>query len=583
MHFKLIKQNLVTIRRLYEFSRGCRTSYNIALLINAFTMIRYSFVVGFSIQWITDSAVGRDWDAFRKALIFFAAAYTISTVMCFFEGYLMETRVALITGGIRKTLFQHFMSLPSLYYDNSHSGDLQSRLTNDLAKTSKAVSYSLVNPINFLSWGTINIIFITAISWKMGLICIAMAAAVILVNTLYLRRIEKHSEEIQSSLGDATGYYSDIVNGLPIIKSFNLQKWAYERYNEENEKILSAELKLNKVLSNQDGMNWLIHGICTFGLFGIGSIYLAKNEITIGSLLAIFKYSSALVNSFTGFGEVLSGIQRLLASVNRVFEVLDSPVEAGVEELVKADLSTAEVLTFDNVTFSYEEGKAVIESFSESIRRNETVAIVGPSGAGKTTIMKIIMGFYELPKECGHIYLYGRSIKEYSLAERRSLITYVPQTNYLFSGTIRENISYGKASATEEEIINAAKAANAHEFIMSLPEGYNTKVGERGSFLSGGERQRIAIARALLKNSPILLLDEPTASLDSESEQKIQEAMKVLMEGRTVIAIAHRLSTIQHADKIIVLEQGRVVESDNHEGLLRLNRRYAYYYKLLYN
>lgn len=582
MHFELIKKNLVTIGRLYKFSKECRTSYNIALIINAFTMIRYSFMIGFSIQWITDSAIAKDWDKLGKALMFFAVAYIVNTMLCFFEGYLMETRVALITGKIRKTLFGHLISLPIYYYDSNHSGDLQSRLTNDLSKTSRAISFSLVDPINFLSLGIINIIFITIINWKMTAICIATVAVIILINILYLKPIEKHSDEIQSSIGDATSYYSDIINGIPIIKTFNLQQWAYERYSGENSKILSAELKLNKINSNQISMNWLTHSICTFGILGIGSFFLANKEITIGSLLAIVKYASSLVTAFTGFGETLADIQRLLSGANRVFEILDSPTESSASKQVKADLSVDNVLTFDNITFSYADGKQVISNFSESISKDKTVAIIGPSGAGKTTILKIIMGFYELPDECGKICLYGKDIKEYSLTGRRSLITYVPQSSYLFSGTIRENISYGKLEVTEEEIINAAKAANAHEFIIKLPDGYDTLVGERGSFLSGGERQRIAIARALLKNSPILLLDEPTSSLDSESEQKIQEAIRVLMKGRTVIVIAHRLSTIQHADKILVLEQGHVTEKDSHEGLLKLNQRYAHYYKLLY-
>jgi ABC-type multidrug transport system fused ATPase/permease subunit len=235
-------------------------------------------------------------------------------------------------------------------------------------------------------------------------------------------------------------------------------------------------------------------------------------------------------------------------------------------------------LQFDSVDFAYNCDDLVLKGFTTEVDKGETSAVVGLSGSGKSTLFKLLLGFYK--SAAGRICLFGRDIREYSLSELRGLIAYVPQESYLFSGTIRENISYGRLGASEEEIIDASKAAFAHDFIMELPEGYETQVGERGARLSGGQRQRIAIARALLKNAPVLLLDEATASLDSESEQQVQQALEVLMKGRTSIAVAHRLSTIRNAKNILVMDSGSVVEEGNHDFLLSLDGAYARLYHI---
>lgn len=581
--FQIIKDNAKVLARLLKFTKGVRASYFTGLFINAFTNLRYSLVIGLSIQWVTDSALKKDWGQLHKAVIFSIVAFAINVICAFFEYYLIETRMPMIGGRIKNIVLERFTRLQTSYHDNNHSGDLQSRLTSDLETAISAISYQLEHPINILSLGVGNIIMISLFSWKMALVCIAFAILAVFINVFFFKSIDRSSREIQSFIGDATTYYSDIINGLPIIKIFNLQLWSYKRYENENKKILAGNLKLVKINSHQSSVNELMNNISTFGILGIGAIFLATGQISPGSLLVITRLAGVLTWAFTGFSERITNISRLLAGAKRIFDILDSPIEEQIEDKAKIDTSVKQVISFEHLSFKYENGQRVLEGFSESINKGETVAIVGPSGSGKSTVVKLIMGFYHQMDEGGRILLYGRDIRDYSLEKRRSLMTYVPQSNYLFSGTIRENIAFGRQDASEEEIIGAAKAAYAHDFIMKLPKGYDTEVGERGSFLSGGERQRIAIARALLKDAPILLLDEPTASLDSESEQEIQKALDVLMKGRTVIVIAHRLSTIQHADRIVVLEGGRTVERGNHEELMGINQRYAYYYKLLYS
>lgn len=550
---KILKENYKVVARLFKYSRGFRKSYIAALIINAFTMVRFSFIIGFSIQWVTDSAIARDWVQVENSLTFAVIAFVINSILYFFEGYLMLTRVEMMMAKVKNELCDKVLHLSAQYYDSNHSGDLQSRLTSDLALAGNAISFTLVDPINFIALGIANLIFIGLSSWKMAIICVILVALVIILNSVFIKRIQQSSEKIQSAIATATECFSDIINGIAIIKIFNLQQWIYNRYDNESKKVLYGQSRLIKMTSAQKSLNNLVNNVCNFVVLGIGAIFLSQGELTAGALLAIFRYVSTLVFAFTGFGMVLSEITESIVGAKRVLEILDLQEENQSNYRIKPNLSDRIVLAFENVSFKYENGQRVIENFSEKIQKGEKIALAGPSGAGKSTILSLIMGFYEPSNEDGKIILYGKDIREYSLEERRRLMTYVPQSNYLFSGTIRENIAFGREGATDEDVVEAAKAAYAHDFIIKQPQGYDTKVGERGVFLSGGEKQRIAIARALLKDAPIILLDEATASLDSESEREVQTALEVLMEGKTVIAVAHRLSTVKDADRIIVL------------------------------
>jgi ATP-binding cassette, subfamily B, bacterial len=298
-------------------------------------------------------------------------------------------------------------------------------------------------------------------------------------------------------------------------------------------------------------------------------------------MLAVINLLNGVVFMFTSLGNFIAQIQGSLAGANRVFELLDEPVEPERYVLKKTE-DTAAMVELQDIGFSYNGTDRVLDGVSLSIGKGQMAALVGPSGGGKSTVLKMLLGYY--PPQEGNIVVNAKSIGQYSLTELRDMMAYVPQDAYLFDGTVEENIWYGRPKATREEVIAAAEAANAHGFITELPEGYATKVGERGTRLSGGQKQRIAIARALLKNAPILLLDEATSALDSESEQLVQDALNRLMQGRTTIAVAHRLSTIRHADVIYVIEGGEVVEKGNHtelaEGEGLYNRLYELQFKL---
>jgi ATP-binding cassette subfamily B protein len=318
-------------------------------------------------------------------------------------------------------------------------------------------------------------------------------------------------------------------------------------------------------------------GVMSYGLY-----LLLNNQISLGAILAVIFLQGNASFLFENIGRFISDVQKSLAGAIRVFEILDMSTENDYKPDLFDNSSLSnrhkdEMIKLENAEFSYKENK-VLDNVSLSIAKGSVTALVGPSGGGKSTIIKLIMGFYQL--NSGKLIVSEKPVNNYTLEQLRSQIAYVPQNAYLFYGTILENISYGKDNASQEEIIEAAKAANAHDFIMQMPNGYETLVGERGESLSGGQRQRVAIARAILKDSPILLLDEATSALDSESEQLVQDALNKLMKGRTTLVIAHRLTTVTHADKIYVLENGKVVECGTNKELLAKEGLYSKLYKM---
>ncbi len=580
-YFFTIFQKLETIKKLFGFSKGNRAGYFIALFINALSMIRYSFIIGFPIKWVSDSAFAKDWDQLKKNLVITGIILLVNMIVIYLEGYLMDSSAVKISGNIKRDLFKKILHLPSAFFDVNHSGILMSRLTEDVEETQAAISFDLVDTINYLSLGLGSLVFIAILNFELAIICTLLSIFLVVFNFIFLKPVSRLSSNIQAAIGKATARYSDIINAIPVIKMFNLSKWVHGKYDDESKTILNEGIHLIKVNSLQRTINVLLEYFFSFGILGIGAVFLFHKKITPGSLLALMRYSSVLSFAFIGTGECLSRITKLLSGAERVLDIIDEDSEGNGYCLSRnPDTSGNEIISFNNVCFSYNENGNVLSNISETICRGETIALVGESGSGKSSFLKLIMRFYDLKPENGNISFYGKNIHEYSLKKIRDLITYVPQSNYLFDCSIRENILLGKEDATSMEIEEVAKKAHAHHFIMDLKDGYNTRIGERGSLLSGGQRQRIAIARALIKNAPILLLDEATSSLDTESETEIQKALEELMIGKTVVTTAHRLSTIQHADRILVFEKGRIIERDTHDELVKQDSRYAQYFNL---
>jgi len=377
------------------------------------------------------------------------------------------------------------------------------------------------------------------------------------------------SRRLQSHLGKATQRFLDIISGVRVIKLFNINTIILNGFRTENNKVIEEGLYLTKKEAEKSSVNMLLSFLTFLGVLGAGA-YMVYYRITdLGTVIAILTLKMQVFCLFEEVGSNFVDLQKSLAGAKRVFNLINEREESitsdiYIEDSKLSDKNTAVV--FDHVVYSYNGHTNTIDDISMTIEKSQITALVGLSGAGKSTIIKLLLGLY-VPQD-GKIILDGVEDKEINLEELRDRIAYVSQTTYLFEGSIEENIRFGNFSATKEDIVAAAIAANAHDFIRDMPEQYDTAVGEGGNGLSGGQRQRIAIARALLKNAPILLLDEATSALDSDSERLVQEALYRLMKGRTTIVVAHRLSTIQNADKIYVIEDGRVIEEDTHKSLL---------------
>lgn len=561
---QILKKNYRVVGKLFRYSKSFRKSYIAALLINSLTMVRFSFIIGFSVQWVTDSALSGDRAAFRIAMTYAAAAFAVNAVLYYFEGYLMISRVSMIMAGVKTDLYNKVLNLAPAYFDSTHSGDLQSRLSSDLAQAQEAVSFTLVDPVNFGMLGIVNLTLIARNSWKMALICLGLVALTVLCNSLFLVRLQTLSESVQENIARAAERYSDILHAIPLLRVFSMQQWVFARFDLENQKLVKDQKKVVKNSSLQESMNNLLNNICSFVMLGIGAIFLANGELTAGALLAAFRYVNTLVFSATGFGNVMTNITKSIVSAERVLAILDYEEERTCPKRqtgpkAKPECAAAAV-SFHDVTFSYQDGAPILNHLSFTLDQGKSLALVGASGAGKSTILDILMGFCSPESVSPNVQIFGKAIGEYPLEELRENIAYLLQDSYFFDGTIRDNIACGRPGAAVSRIEAAAKAAKAHDFIMDLPDGYDTQVGENGAFLSGGEKQRIAIARAFLKDAPILLMDEPTSALDSQTEAAIREALARLMAGRTVIIAAHRLSTIRDADNILVLKNGGAAE-----------------------
>ncbi len=418
----------------------------------------------------------------------------------------------------------------------------------------------------------------------MTLLIVFSSLLPLLINTLYAKPLRQIGQESQSGLAKLSERLVDLLAGFQIVRTYNLGEWILERFERSNENVLDTSLNRVQLESTLASANNFA-GIMFFLPTLVGLYLVLQGKTTMGTLIALTQLNNQVQGMVYSLGGIISGIQGSLAAADRILNTLDTAPEPeyypAVEMLPARSTSPAQpdsVLSFQDVSFSYGDDRITLQGITFDIQEGHIAAVVGPSGSGKSTILRLLMGYY--PVESGSVSILGEAMHTYALHELRDLFAFVPQDAFLYTGTILENIRYGRPGASEDEITDAAKAAYAHQFIRELPEGYQTVVGERGSRLSGGQRQRIAIARALLKKAPFLLLDEATSALDSESETLVQQALDVLMHGRTTIVIAHRLSTIENADIIYVVDNGQVVEHGKHQELIDKVGLYHHLYEL---
>lgn len=493
-----------------------------------------------------------------------AANYYMSYI-----GHVMGVR---LETDMRRDLFAHLQELPFSFYDNTKIGQLMSRVTNDLFEITE---FSHHCPEEFFIAGVKIIgsfVLLLGVNIPLTLIIFAMLPLMLLSVILFRKKMRGAFKESKVQVGELNSDLEDSLLGVRVVKSFANESVEREKFAKGNNKFLNIKRKAYKYMAGFNAATKFCEGLMYVAVVVIGALFMLDGQIDSVDLIAYLLYIQSLLTSIRRIVEFTEQFQKGTTGIERFLEVMEEPVNIEDKPNAKELGNISGEISFNDVSFSYGENGNVLEHFNLKIRAGESVALVGPSGAGKTTVCNLIPRFYEAT--AGSITIDGQDIKDVTLKSLRSNIGTVQQDVYLFSGTVAENISYGKISASQQEIEEAAKAAGAHEFISQLPDGYNTYVGERGVKLSGGQKQRISIARLFLKNPKVVLLDEATSALDNESEKLVQKSLEKLANGRTTVTIAHRLTTIKNADRIVVLCEDGIREQGTHKELLEVHGEY---------
>ena len=479
---------------------------------------------------------------------------------------------------VRSVLFRKFQKMPLSYYDKQQTGTVMSYITNDVSAMQSAIVDNLIELVTESSILIGSLAMMIYLDWKLSLLTLMTIPLVGFAMKIFGRKLKRSSTVIQERAAEITSLLQESISAIRVVKSFVRETYEIRRFEEQNWKNFQAAMKNVKLTSLLTPTVEFLAAIAVTFIVWFGGYEVVNEVITAGELVAFLTYAVNLANPVKRLSRVYAAIQKAMAAADRVFEVMDLDEKITEVPGAKPLPPIKGQVEFKDITFSYKEGQPALQHISLKAEPGQMIALVGPSGSGKSTIANLIPRFYDV--DSGTISIDGHDIRQVTADSLREQIGLVPQETMLFSTTVMENIRYGRLDATDEEVVEAARAANAEEFIKDLPEGYDTKLGERGLNLSGGQRQRLAIARAILKNPRVLILDEATSALDTESEKIVQDALDKLMVGRTSFVIAHRLSTIFNADQIFVVENGHLREHGTHEELLAAGGLYSNLYNI---
>ena len=497
------------------------------------------------------------------------------------QSYLVSYIAQRVIIDVRELLYIKFQKLQLSYYEKKQTGTIMSYITNDVAALQAALVDSLIEMVTERSILIGSLIMMFYLDWKLSIVTLVVVPIIGQAMKVFGRKLKMSGALIQERTAEITSLLQESISGVRVVKSFAREDYEIKRFQNQNDLNFRANMKSVQLSSLLTPTVEFLAAVIVAVILWFGGYQVVNGALTAGALVAFLTYAVNLANPVKRISRVYGTINKAMAAAERVFNVLDTEEELKDKPNAIELPKISGTVKFDHVSFGYKEGVNVLHDLTLEAKPGQVIAFVGPSGAGKSTIANLIPRFYDVT--AGSIKIDDIDIRDVKIQSLREQIGVVPQETMLFSGSVKDNIRYGRLDATDEEIIEAAKAANAHNFIMNLSDGYETKIGERGITLSGGQRQRTAIARAILKNPRILILDEATSALDTESEEIVQEALDKLMIGRTSFVIAHRLSTIIHADKIIVLENGRVCESGTHQQLMQTGGLYSHLYNIQFS
>ncbi len=518
-------------------------------------------------------ATGIDFGKIAQILFTLLGLYVISVIFSVIQGFTMTSVVQKLTYNLRNQLAQKINKLPMKYFDKKTNGEVLSIVTNDIDTLSMNLNQSVTQIITSICTIIGILIMMFSISWEMTLISIIILPVSGFIVGMVAKKSQKYFKMQQDYLAHVNGQVEEIYSGLNVVKAFNSEEKVLKEFKDSNGKLYKSAWKSQFLSGLMHPIMNFISNIGYVGVAVVGGYFAIQGRITVGNIQSFIQYNRQFTQPIGQIAQISSMLQAMIAAAERIFEFLEEEEEPTTINGIKDTSDLKGKIEFDHVKFGYNEDKIVINDFSANIKEGQKIAIVGPTGAGKTTMVKLLMRFYDVLD--GEIKIDGKNIKDFDRGALRKMFGMVLQDTWLFGGTVQENIRYGKEDATDDEVIRAAKAAHVHHFIKTLPKGYKSVLNEESSNISAGQKQLLTIARVILADPKILILDEATSSIDTRTEQQIQDAMDNLMKGRTSFIIAHRLSTIKNADLILVMNHGDIVEQGTHEELLSKEGFYA--------